>query len=868
MPKESKNMKKVLVLLDMHAILHRAFHALPSFASPKGEPTGALYGFSTLLLKVIRELKPDYLVACYDLPGPTFRHVAYDEYKGKRPEIASELSTQIQRSYDLVKAFSIHAIEHPSFEADDMIGTLVEKTKKEKNLKVVIASGDLDTLQCVDKDRVQVYTLRKGLQDTILYNEARVRERFGFAPMLLPDFKGLKGDPSDNIIGVPGIGDKSASELIQKFGHIEAIYKLIKKNRSALLEAGIKERTVKLLEEHKEEALFSKTLAEIRRDAPIEFSLEKADWRKSFKREHLQDLFKGLGFMSLLSRLPEVGEPAQMSSDVKAEASANFLSKAKEIWWYFSRDRRQLLAVSRDKKLFWFDPRADIKRIIDLLRSDHEHYFFDAKSIFHAIGEAPVSVADDIRISAWLCRSYLQDPSLTEAIHHFLPKEFVAEANILKAAELLPELSDAISKELKEKKLERVRNEIEIPLIPVLFSMEQKGILVDLVLLKRISASEEKELRSLEKKIWKLAGVEFNIASPKQLGEVLYGKLGLMVKGAKKTAGGAPTTRESELLKMKGLHPIISEIMQYREISKLKSTYVDALPKLADASGRVHTTFDQTGASTGRLSSLEPNLQNIPIRSEAGREVRKVFIAPEGFELVAFDYSQIELRLAALLSKDKKMTRAFKEGRDIHTITASEIFNVSPDKVTELMRRKAKVINFGILYGMGINALAQAMDVNRAEAQKFWEEYFRDFEGVAQWIETIKKKARRDGYVETIFGRRRYIPEIHSSAEYIQKEAERMAVNAPVQGTAADIVKLGMIQADKFLQTSAFGKEAKLLLQIHDELLFEVRKSAVPNFIPEIKKILESVYKAEIPMTVETKVGTSWGEMRKWKHNA
>ncbi len=854
--------EKVLVLLDMHAILHRAYHALPNFYSPKGEPTGAVYGLTTFLLKAIRELKPDYLAACFDLPGPTFRHAAYDNYKGKRPDIASDLVSQIKRSYDIMKAFGVPAFEHPSFEADDIIGTIVEKTKKEKNLKTIIASGDLDTLQLVSNKRVQVYTLRKGLSDTILYDEKSVEERYGFGPKLVPDFKGLKGDPSDNIVGIPGIGDKTATELIMKFGTIENIYKLAKENGQALLKAGIKERTLKLLLEHEEEALFSKTLAQIRKDAPIPFSIGKMEWRKSFKKENLQDLLKDLGFMSLLSRVEEFSERALEAEQITASRDLKSLFQASEIWWHYSEISEKIYAVS-GAGVFELNLEKNRTEIKEVMSRCAKNYYFDAKKIFHKLGFTS-SIGKDILITAWLCRSNLGNLTLKDAIHNFLPKEFIGENDDLRAVSLLPELSKAVDSELEEKKLGMVWADIELPLIPILFDMETRGILLNLDHLKKLSTEFSSKLGELEKDIWKKVGFEFNISSPKQLSEALFEKLKLSVKGGKKTSSGARSTRESELIKIKDLHPSISKILQFRELSKLQNTYIDALPKLADESGRVHTTFVQTGTSTGRVSSAEPNLQNIPIRSEYGREVRKAFIARQGSELVAFDYSQLELRIAAILSKDRKMISAFRAGKDIHTITAREIFNVSESEVTSEMRREAKVINFGILYGMGINALAAAMEVSREKAERFWEEYFRDFEGVTKLIEKIKKEVRRDGFVETMFGRRRYIPEINSGAEYIRKEAERMAINAPIQGTEADIVKIGMIRADKFIKENKLQDKASLILQIHDELLFEVRKEAMNDFIPQIVKILETIYESEVPLVVDVKHGVSWGEMGKW----
>src|SRR3989344_2932080 len=680
-----KTNKKTLVLLDMHAILHRAFHALPSFTSPKGEPTGALYGLTAILIKIIRELKPDYLAAAYDLPEPTFRHVVYEKYKAERPSTASDLAAQIGKSYEIARAFSIPYFELATFEADDIIGTIVEKFRKIKDLEIIVASGDMDTLQLVENKKIMVYTLRKGIQDTILYDEEKVKERYGFLPGNLIDFKGLKGDPSDNIIGVTGIGDKSATQLIQKFGSIEDIYKKIKKDRGLLLREGIRERIVKLLEEH--------------------------------EKDEVVRLFKEFGFLSLLARLPEDGSESA-ARQLNFEENSDFLKSEKKIFWFFSEEAGKIYAASEAKKIFSFSPDS---KVLKAMFAGGENYFFDAKKFLHLLSPLGIDpqVKFDLKLASWLARPQLANPTIFTAIHNFLPKEALNEGDESLAASLLSLLYEALKNELRDKKLESVYFDIEMPLIKVLFEMEKSGILTDREFLKKASAEFGERLSTLETEIWKLCGSEFNISSPKQLGEILFEKLKLEMKGLKKTVKGARSTRESELLKLKDRHPVIEKILNYRELSKLKSTYIDALPPLADVEGRVHTNYEQTGTVTGRLSSSEPNMQNIPMRSEIGRKIRRAFIAEKGFELVSFDYSQIELRIAAILSKDKKMTKAFKEGKDIHSITASEIFNVKESDVTDDMRRKAKVINFGILYGMGVGALSQGMGVSRDEAERF-----------------------------------------------------------------------------------------------------------------------------------------------------
>lgn len=725
-----------MVLIDSHAVLHRAFHALPNFTSSAGEPTGALYGFSAFLLKIIRELKPDYLAACFDLPEPTFRHAAYENYKAKRPKMDDLLARQINRSRDILKAFNIPVYDAPGFEADDILGTITEKLRiKNLKLKIIIASGDLDTLQLVDDDNVVVYTLSKGIKEAVTYNEKAVEERFGFSPNLMPDFKGLKGDPSDNIIGVPGIGDKTASELIQKFGNIENLYKKIKKDKKILEKEGIKTRMIKILEENEEEAMFSKGLAEIRRDAPINFSLEDSAWKKTYNETDVKKIFSELGFRSLMERLPD--------------------------------------------------------------------------------SQAPVS-------------GKAQESGLEK---------------------------------LKDSVTEKFFNEIEAPLAGILKEMQEKGVLLNIEYLKVLSKEYHKNLDKLEKEILVLAGEEFNVNSPQQLSRILFEKLGIKIKKLKKTKTGVFSTNISELIKLKNTHPIIDKIISQRELAKLVSTYIDALPKLVDKNNRLHTTFDQAGTATGRISSKEPNLQNIPKRTELGRNIRRAFIADKGFKLAAFDYSQIELRVLAILSKDLKLEKVFKNGEDVHNAVASEVFHTEPNKVTSEMRRKAKIINFGIIYGMGVNALKNTIGCSQEEARNFYEEYFMHFSGVAEYLESIKREARKKGYTETLFGRKRFFPEIESPIEHMRKEAERMAVNAPIQGTAADFIKIAMVRIAGELDKKKIKDDVRLLLQIHDELLFEIKEDFVAESIPEIAKIMEAVYKNDVPILVNISTGKNWGDM-------
>jgi len=784
--KEGKKDVPRLVLLDSHAILHRAFHALPEFSSPSGEPTGALYGLVAMLLKIINDLKPDYIVAAFDLPKPTYRHEAYDGYKAKRPELDENLGKQIERSRDVLAAFNIPIYEKEGFEADDVLGTIA-KTISKKEADIIIASGDMDTLQLVDDEHVRVFTLKKGIQDTILYSEKDVVERFGFGPELLPDFKGLRGDPSDNIPGIKGIGEKTATTLITTFGGIDDIYKKLKKTPAAFTKAGITPRIMKLLEEGKEEAEFSKLLATIRRDVPITFTLPKEPWREGLVPEQVEKLFGELGFRTLLSRFKE-----------------------------------QFSVADAPKQ--------------------------------EALIEESMSAEDraTLRVALWVVHSDLTNPS---------DEDVLAYTN----TQSLEDAQKKIFAELKEKKLEQVFETIEKPLIPIVSEMTRRGVALDVPYLEDLSETYHRELRALEQKIWNRADEHFNINSPKQLGDVLFEKLGL--SGAKKTATGQRSTREEELLKMKDKHPIIREILEYRELQKLLSTYIDAFAKMVGADGRLHATFVQTGAATGRMSSQNPNLQNIPIRTELGRAVRGAFVAEKGFSFVACDYSQIELRIAAILSGDEKMVETFVSGGDIHTRVAAEIFDVAENEVTPDMRRTAKVINFGIIYGMGSNALAHTADMPRSKAQEYLAEYQKTFTGLSEYIEKEKNETRRRGFTETLFGRRRYLPGITSSLPYIRAEAERQAINAPIQGTSADIIKLAMIRIDAYLKEKKMTDVVRLVLQIHDELVYEVRDDLVEKLVPEIRTQMEEGITGKdtrgVPIIVDASVGKRWSDMKR-----
>ncbi len=790
---------KTLVLLDSHAIIHRAYHALPDFLSSKGEPTGALYGLSTMLMKIISDLKPDYIVACYDLPDKTFRHEAYDAYKATRKKTDEALITQLINSRKIFEAFNIPIYDAPGFEADDVLGTISFQLKKNKNINIIIASGDMDTMQLVDGKKVQIFTLKKGITDTILYDEEAVLSRFGFKPKLLPDYKGLRGDTSDNIIGIKGIGEKTATTLISSLGTIEDIYKKIKKNPEDLKKLGLTDRIITLIKDNEEEALFSKTLATIRTDAKINFSLPEKTFWESVEPSKIEQVFILFEFRSLFARLKTFFHKSG------GESKTNTLELS--------------FKASNEEKI---EPK----------------------------------ILQETSIALWLLNSDISTPTLEDILIFANTKSF-------------DQAHKYIFEQLKEKKLEKVFNEIEKPIIPIVKKMEECGILIDQKYFQNLSKEYHTELDKLTKKIYAMAGTEFNINSPKQMGEVLFDKMG-MKSSKKKNASGSFSTKVSVLEELEEENPIITEILAYRELQKLLSTYVDVIPKMTGEDGRLHSKFLQNATTTGRFSSIDPNLQNLPIKTELGRRIRNGFVAKNGYKLAAFDYSQIELRVAAILSGDKKMTQIFKDRKDIHSGVAASVFGVPIDKVDAEMRRKAKVINFGIIYGMGVSALRKNLGGTREEAQTFYNNYFNQFSGVRDYLEGVKISASKNSYVETLFGRRRYFQNINSKIPFLKNMAERTATNAPIQGTAtADIIKLAIRYVEEDLEKENLLDRVHLVLQIHDELVYEIEESVLSKAENIIKNAMEGVllrsylqYKTDIPLTVGSGSGNNLGEAK------
>ena len=784
--------KQLLVLLDAHAIIHRAYHAMPDFMTRDGRPTGAIYGFGMMVLKMIDEFQPDHIVACYDLPGPTFRHESFADYKGGRSKTDDALKMQFNPTREICEAFSIPIYDAPGFEADDVLGTIAEQLRENNDIQILIASGDMDTLQLIDGKRVQVYTLKRGLNDTIVYDEQAVIDRFKFLPLSIIDYKAFRGDPSDNIPGIKGIGDKAATLAIAKFGTIEAVYESLEKSEDELLATGLTKRMVGLIRDGREEAEFSKVIATIRLDAPIEFELPKHSWKDAVDIDRAIDIFESYELRSLPERL------------------------------------RSSLGMSQLVQ----KPAEDTSTLSDT----------DLK---------------ETALKLWLIDSDETNAGLEDI------KSFTGE----KSASVAKKSIDVDL--YKEEKIQQVYKYIEKPLISIINNMQENGILVDQQFFTELSKKYHTELDILAKKIHDFVGSEFNIKSPKQLSKALFEDMELPTKGIKKSKSGSYSTNAKTLEKLEDVHEIIPLISEYRELDKLLGTYIDNIPDMVSDDRRLHAEFIQNGTVTGRFSSRNPNMQNIPTRTELGRKIREGFIAAPGTALVSLDYSQIELRCLALLSGDETLIEIFKNGKDIHSAVAALIGDVEIANVDREMRRKAKIVNFGILYGMGINSLKKEMNTDRIEAQKFYDGFFMQFPKATAFLESTKDFARVHGYTETLFGRRRQFKNINSKLGFIKAMAERMALNAPIQGTSADMIKLAMIQVDEWLLSQNKKSDARLILQIHDEIVYEVDQKFVNEFSERAESIMEQAlknsyldYDSPVPLVVHSSQGKHWGELK------
>jgi len=909
--------KKKLILIDTNALMHRAYHALPPLTTKKGEVVNAVYGFTSVLLKILKELAPDYIVCAFDMAAPTFRHIEFTDYKAHRVKAPDEFYSQIPKIKEVIAAFGIPIYEKEGFEADDIIGTIAFQAPKMfegADYEIVILTGDLDTLQLVNS-HVKVFTFKKGINDTVLYDEKAVEQRYGLKPKQMVDFKGLRGDPSDNIPGVPGVGEKTASALLKEFESIDSIYKNFDKVKEK-----IKPNIAKKLEEFKEQVYFSKYLASIRLDAPIEFNLnQSANPPAGGDRQKLAKLFQELEFFSLIRRLnngagkppasPKLqpsspnlcgrGEPEEaavsteygkfefktIKSREEIKEFADYIKKQRQ--FSFAADYRFLnyeyellkLGIAAREKVgeinFSQFGKEEKREVVKTLKEVFEdaalekisHNFKNSIKVLSGLGFhlafTPPAGGFDTIAAAYLLSPGKRDYSL-EKIFFEKTGEEISKDGAGKTAAAILILAKILKTELEKNKMAFLAKQIEFPLIEVLANMEAMGVKIDTERLKSLSLKIGGKIEELRKKIFALCGEEFNINSTRELSRILFEKLKIPTKGVKKTKTDYSTAADT-LGQIKFLHPVAPLISQHRELAKIKSTYADALPCLiSPKTGRIHTTFNQVLTATGRLSSSNPNLQNIPIKTEIGNEIRMAFV-PENKDwlLLSLDYSQIELRIVASMSSDEKMLALFAAGGDIHTETAAEIQGVAPEQVTERMRNAAKALNFGIIYGMSSHGFSQVTGMSREEAQDFIDRYLARFYGVSRFIEEAKEAAQKKGYAETIFGRRRWLPELNSPNFQVRSAAERMAINMPIQGTAADIIKLAMV--------SAYGKykndpDINIVLQVHDELVFEVKKEKAAAYAEEIKKIMENVYMLRVPLKASALIGENWGEMEKIKN--
>lgn len=905
--------KPVLVLFDGNAIIHRAYHAFENTrtltVSKTGEVVSAVYGFTQMLLKVINELKPTCYAIAFDTRSPTFRHKMYDQYKIHRPATPTELIGQLGRVRQLVEAFNLPIFELDGYEADDILGTLSHQAS-EQGIDTIIVTGDADAMQLVSP-QVKVFAPKKAFGDTMLYDAAAVSEKYGVPPEHIADLKALMGDASDNIPGVPGIGSKTAVKLIQQFGSLEEIYNHIDEVTPARFQT--------ILRDNEAIARQSKKLATIVTDVPVKLNLDNCHFR-NYDRNRVTELFRELEFFSLLPKLPEtMADSTSAETPVKTEpfrrdyhivsttAVLDELLRRISDGGSFAFDLETtsldavsagLVGVSLSSATgeAYYIPvghigllaqggQLPLEHVIDRLKPLMEDgklakYTHNGKydiAVFAGYGVTVNNLAFDTMIAAHL----LNEPSLGLKALAFgrLGIEMMPITDLIgKGVKTIPmsrleidrvadyacadaditwQLTGVFKPELEQQGLWQLFTGVELPLVPVLVDMERNGIALDTDLLRGMSQRLGEQLRKLELDIYNSVGHQFNINSPRQLGAVLFVDLGLPSRKRK----GSYTTGAPVLEELRGVHPVIESILEYRQLSKLKSTYVDALSGLINPkTGRVHTSFNQTRTATGRLSSSDPNLQNIPVRGDMGKEIRQAFIAPAGSSLLGCDYSQIDLRALAHLSQDKGLLDAFTHDEDIHAATAARLFGVGVAEVTESMRRLAKTVNFGVIYGMSDYGLERATELSREEAAGFITAYFEKYAGVQKYLESTRQQAREKGYVQTLLGRRRSIPEINSSNRQVREAAERMAINMPVQGTSADIIKMAMVNLYREMRERRL--KSKMLLQVHDDLLFEVPDNELAEMRRLVPEMMSSALELSVPLKVDVKSGRNWGELQ------
>lgn len=880
-----ENKKPLLALVDGSNYIYRAFFGLPMLTNSKGFPTNAIYGFTNMLLKLRRDLKPDYIVVTFDLKGPTARHEEFEDYKATRKPMPDDLVPQIPYIKDIVRGFSICVLEKQGVEADDLIGTLTVRAN-ERGFSTVLVSGDKDLMQLIDENVKMVDTMKDKT-----YDAAAVKEKFGVGPDKVVEILGLMGDTSDNIPGVPGIGPKTAQRLIEEYGSVEHVIKNAENLKNVKLRESFRQ--------YAEQARLSRQLASIRKDIAIEFDFTDAAVREPDK-EALSRLFSEFEFSSLLQEIRQDRQlpPAESAQILEKESLMKLvaeLSKQKDfalamLWETKSSGDLQGIGISTGRNNYYI-PLSHVSASAQLNAKDvmavladvfHEEsirkYTYDLKSSLVSREDFKIQSADDLQLAAYLLNPAKNSYDLEEVVWEYLHERISAPQDIAggkgksyslglvplekitayagQRAEAVYRLAPVMTAQLKTIDAFELYHKVEMPLLQVLAGMEKKGVLVDTTLLKQMSRELTQLLSLSEEKIHRLAGEKFNINSPKQLQAILFEKLKL--PAGKKTKEGFSTDVEvlSDLARS---HELPAEILAYRSLAKLKSTYVDALPALIHPeTGRIHTSYNQTVTATGRLSSSNPNLQNIPIRTLEGKRIRQAFIADPDCFLISADYSQIELRVLAHLSGDEALIEAFASDEDIHARTASDVFGVFPQMVNADMRRQAKVINFGILYGMSAFGLARELGVPIKTAQEYIDGYFRRYKNVGAYLDGILEGARRDGFVCTLLNRRRYLPELKSKIPSVRQFAERMAINAPIQGTAADLIKVAMVNIAGLLQKKKLA--ARLIMQVHDELVVEAPITEKEDVMALVKNEMEEVIKLKVPLKVEIAFGKNWDE--------
>lgn len=863
-------MKKLLIL-DSNSILNRAFYGVRYLSAKDGTPTNAIYGFLNILLKLIKEQEPDYICAAFDVKAPTFRHKQYEGYKAQRKPMPEGLAAQMPLAKDVLRAMGVTILEKEGYEADDIIGT-VARLCEESEISCFIATGDKDDLQLAsDKTKVILTVTKSGYNETIIYDDKAVKEKYRVTPTEFIDVKALMGDPSDNIPGVKGVGEKTAMSLIEKHHSIEYIYE----NIDGI--GGLKGAMLQKMKDGRKMAFMSKELATINRNTPIEFNAEECVFDGFENNGELYEILKRLELNSIIKKLDlSGGDNVKENEDIFKDFSyqvgdKNMISGDKvTVVLDFDGDNISSAAVGAGNNAVVLNEQDDIK---ELLEDDSiAKVMFDVKeAIVKLNGRIDIkNISDDTAIAA-----YLVDPAKNEYTIEKLASEYfgtviekpeVKQLSLLddvetdrseylaKCAVALGVLNERIGDKIKENGQEKLYHEVELPLVTVLAHLEINGFLVDDNQLKEFADKLGEKIDALTNEIYMLAGEEFNINSPKQLGVILFEKLEL--KPVKKTKTGYATNADV-LEKLRDKHPIVNFIMEYRQLAKLKSTYCDGLRAVVNPNThRIHSVFTQTVTVTGRLSSTEPNLQNIPTRTELGREIRKMFVAKEGYVLVDADYSQIELRVLAHIANDETMINAFRNNEDIHAVTASQVLGIPLEDVTKEQRSSAKAVNFGIVYGIGEFSLAQDLHISVKEAKAYIESYLEKYHGVRNYMESIKEQAKKDGYVKTMLNRIRYIPELKSPNYNIRQFGERVALNTPIQGTAADIIKLAMVRVDNRLINE--GLKSKLILQVHDELIVEAHKDEVDKVKQILSEEMQSAMELNVPLKVDMSTGHSW----------